>query len=574
MRRWFPLLLVLAPLPLAGQAVTSEFAVAYQAEREGRFDAAAAQFERILGREPANLQALFGLERMLQRLETPRRLLPRLDSALARVPGSTPVWGLLLRTLGALDSVSGLEAAAAQWIARDPRSSEPYREWAFVLAGRGHLREARRVLEDGHARLGGTALLAELAQVAVASGDWGEAAVRWRDAARGDADLLGAAGLGLSQAPVNARDTVVRLLLAEGDTTGRLLAADVLIGWGRADEAWMLLEGALPPEPQPAAGLLRRFADRARVVATPATLRARGRALERVAGMTTGPAAQQARVEAARAYADAGDRDDANRLLAQIADDPAAAPPAAGGAMLAMIGVAADAGRVEEAERRLHEWADRLPAEDRDALRARIVRAWLRQGEVDRAAALLPADSAVETLALAGWIALARGAVTAGIEAFRLAGPFTGTRADVTARTGVLARVQRIAADTLPLLGEAVRALLAADTGRAIGRLAALAERLPAAEGGSDLFAWAGQLAVLAQDDRAARLLGRALAVEPEGPQTPGALLGLAELAARAGRTDEAIERLEALILEHPTSAVVPQARRLLDQVRGRIPTS
>jgi tetratricopeptide (TPR) repeat protein len=569
-RVWLVALLFAAPA--VGQ-VTSEFASAYQAERAGRFADAAAEYERILVREPANLQALFGLERMLQRLEAPARLLPRLDSALARAPGSHTIWGLKLRTLGTLDSLTGVQQTAEQWIAREPRAAEPYREWAFVLAGRALLRDARRVLERGQESLGGSSLLAELAQVAVVAGDWQDATRRWLEAARLDGDFLASAAIGLTQAPSGARAGVIDLLMRqENDSTARLLAADILIAWGRADEAWVLLDSALPADDTRASAVLRRFADRARLVPRPETAIARGRALERVADLTTGPAAQQARVDAARAYADGGDRDAAARMLERIADDPSAAPPQALGAMVTMIGVAADAGRVDEAERRYREWHDRLPADDRDALRARLVHGWLVRGDVPRARTLLPADSSVEAMALVGWVGLAAGQVTRAVEGFRLAGPFTGTRSEATARTGMLARLQRVTADSLAPLGAAVLALLAADTTSAIAHLETLAPQLPPTEGGSDLLAWAGQLAVAADDPRAQPLLERALAMEENGPQTPGALFGLAELAVRGGRTAEAVERLEALILDHPTSAVIPHARRLLDQVRGRVP--
>jgi TolA-binding protein len=40
----------------------------------------------------------------------------------------------------------------------------------------------------------------------------------------------------------------------------------------------------------------------------------------------------------------------------------------------------------------------------------------------------------------------------------------------------------------------------------------------------------------------------------------------------RQGKQGEAITALEELILEYPESAVAPQARRLLDSVRGGVP--
>jgi hypothetical protein len=46
----------------------------------------------------------------------------------------------------------------------------------------------------------------------------------------------------------------------------------------------------------------------------------------------------------------------------------------------------------------------------------------------------------------------------------------------------------------------------------------------------------------------------------------------LAELLLRSGRTAPAVVALEHLLVTWPTSAVVPQARRLLDQAKGAVP--
>jgi hypothetical protein len=48
----------------------------------------------------------------------------------------------------------------------------------------------------------------------------------------------------------------------------------------------------------------------------------------------------------------------------------------------------------------------------------------------------------------------------------------------------------------------------------------------------------------------------------------------LAEVAWRQGRSTDAIAHLEHLILTYPESAIIPQARRLLDRVRGAVPSS
>jgi hypothetical protein len=46
----------------------------------------------------------------------------------------------------------------------------------------------------------------------------------------------------------------------------------------------------------------------------------------------------------------------------------------------------------------------------------------------------------------------------------------------------------------------------------------------------------------------------------------------LAESFVASGKPQESIQHLEHLILTYPQSALVPSARRLLDQLRGRVP--
>ena len=50
--------------------------------------------------------------------------------------------------------------------------------------------------------------------------------------------------------------------------------------------------------------------------------------------------------------------------------------------------------------------------------------------------------------------------------------------------------------------------------------------------------------------------------------------LALAELLFRSGKREQAIAALEHLLVTWPTSAVVPQARRLLDMARGAVPAT
>jgi len=52
----------------------------------------------------------------------------------------------------------------------------------------------------------------------------------------------------------------------------------------------------------------------------------------------------------------------------------------------------------------------------------------------------------------------------------------------------------------------------------------------------------------------------------------PAAELALAELLVSTRRPGEAVDVLEHLILTYPQSALVPQARRKLDEARGAVP--
>jgi TolA-binding protein len=63
------------------------------------------------------------------------------------------------------------------------------------------------------------------------------------------------------------------------------------------------------------------------------------------------------------------------------------------------------------------------------------------------------------------------------------------------------------------------------------------------------------------------------VALHKEAPSTaPAAALALAELLLSSRREAEAVTVLEDLILTYPRSALVPQARRKLDEARGAVP--
>lgn len=553
--------------------VNRELAEAATLESAGRQAEAIARYRAALRSDPGNLAALLGLERLWSATGTLDSLLPLVRGALALDSLDAAVLALGLRVWAQLGRDDSLAAAARRWAAAAPESPDPYREWALALAARGDLAGARRALGLGAQRLGDESLAQELAQLAALAGEWMGATRQWAALARGNPSVLPVASSSLARAPAAARSDMLALLLgAKGDSASRLLAAELLLAWDRAGEAWPLLDGNLPADPALATALLRRFADRARQVRGRQAALVRGYALERLASLEDRVAASRLRLEAAQAYAEAGDVAGAQRLLDQLTG-PERAGPRALPALASMIRALAASGSPEEAERRLDAWADRLGGEERSELRYAVARAWLARERLDRAEAVLAPDSGIEADEIRGWIALYRGDLDRARELLRAAGSSVGSREDATRRLGVLVLLERVPGDRLVELGRAMQELARGDTLTALAHLRQAAQRLAPGGGRADLLQLAGELALARHDHRTAEeVLRAALAADSLGPAAPAAQLALARVLAETGRSDQAMERLEQLILAYPESAVLPQARRLLDWLRGAVP--
>ena len=259
-------------------------------------------------------------------------------------------------------------------------------------------------------------------------------------------------------------------------------------------------------------------------------------------------------------------------MLAGLADDETAPPELAAGATLTLIKILAAEGKLAEAEQRLERHQDGLSGEDlSNAWRDLAVR-WIDAGNLDRAEAAVAHDQSVEGLAVAGKVRLFRGDLRGAFERLQSAGPFAGSRVDATERTALLALIQPIRADSLPGLGQGLLALERGDTATALLELLAVAERLPIDAGGAEVYLLAGRVeAARGRTDRAERHFRMADNAEALAT-APAAELELARLLVRLEREDEAIGVLEHLIITYSGSALVPQARRLLDAVRGAVP--
>jgi thioredoxin-like negative regulator of GroEL len=398
--------------------------------------------------------------------------------------------------------------------------------------------------------------------------DWAGAVREWSTAVAKVSGYRSTAVRALSPAPEEDRSKILRDFGKQTAPTARWLEADLRAQWGDPLGGYQVLSANLPNDRGRAVEAISGFLDQVRDQTGPEARRAQGLALAALADRTPGPGGSQLRLEAAQAFADAGDQAAAKRLLGGMAT----AIDLTSGAGATLVGVLVKEGKVEDAERKLEQLKPGLVSEDWMALRRTVAWGWVRAGKLDRADSMIVADSSVEGLAMAGQLRLFHGDLDSAAILLKLAGPFAGTRDEATARTATLAMLQPIQADTLPALGAGLLAVERGDTARGVQQLEKVADGLPVDAGGAEIRLYAGRLAQSAGRTADAERLLRSAAVPDAKTTAPAAELALAQLLLDSGRAKEATEVLEQMILGFPESALVPQARRLLDQARGAVP--
>jgi tetratricopeptide (TPR) repeat protein len=342
--------------------------------------------------------------------------------------------------------------------------------------------------------------------------------------------------------------------------------------WGNPVAGFEVLSRALPPTPSAAIEVLRQFNELIQPLGTRDARRAQGMSLEAMGERATGTTASRYRGEAARLYAESGDSESARRMLSRLAADSTAPRSVASDAGATLVTVLLDEGKVADAARELARPRTALTAEQLQTLNRRIALGWARTGNLDRADSAVQADSTVEGFDLAGRLKLYRGDLASARNLLRMAGPYAGTRDEATSRTAILALLQPIEEDSLPELGRAMLHLEQRDTAKAITELTDLAGRLPLEAGGSDLRLQVGRLQRAQGKAADAEQSFRKAMENKTGASAPAAALELARILAATNRQAEGVALLEQLILDHPESAVIPQARRLLDEIRGAVP--
>ena len=561
--------LLLLAGPAAAQADTS-LSRAFDLERRGAFSAAADAYRGLLQREPGNLAAILGLQRTLTPLGREGELGPLLAPVLRADP--TPaVFDVALRAWLAAGERDSVRSIVAQWARVDPDHLAPYREWGDLLLSRRDAAGARQAYEAGRAVSGdSTSFAVELAQAETSAGDLASAAVEWTRAVGQFPSMRLAAVAALGQAPAAKRGAILHALDAAG-RGGRSIATLLSAGWGDAAGAVDRIAADLAGGSGDV-GVLQTLVVQLRSKTAASARGALGKALELLAERQSGPAIPALRLEAARAYADGGDRASARRMLSLVLADPGASAALGPRSARIVIGVLIAEGDLNEAERQLDHPPAGLAPDDARALRRQLALASARAGDLVRAQRLLVADSSVETAAVQGRLFLYKGDLGNARRALKWAGPFAGDRAEATERVRMLALLQPIEADTLPALGAGIWALDRGDTAAAVAALAPLADSLPPAKGGAEVAFLLGRVSNARGDTLGSgRWLRRAVA-DSVGATSPAAEYALARYLATRGRRGEAIASLQHLILTWPTSAVVPEARRLLEQLQGPAP--
>jgi tetratricopeptide (TPR) repeat protein len=259
-------------------------------------------------------------------------------------------------------------------------------------------------------------------------------------------------------------------------------------------------------------------------------------------------------------------------MLTRIATDTSSGPAVTAGATATLIELLVREGKADEASDQLQRYRSALPVDDYLRLRRAIALRWAQGGDLDRAEALIASDSSVEALALGGRFRLYAGDLKGTTEMWKGAGPFAGTREEATERSLILALIQPIGPDTHVALGRAFRTLDGGDTLGAAKLFEQTGRELPVDGGRAETTLFAGRLyADGGRKDEAERAL-RAANLKEAPATAAAASLELGRLLFGQHRVEEASRVLEQMILDYPGSALLPQARRLLDEARGAVP--
>jgi tetratricopeptide (TPR) repeat protein len=552
-------LAALHPRVLRAQEESPVVLRALDLESAGRNREAAQLFRSALHAQP-NAGALLGLERVYAELGMSDSLLPALDTLIAARPREALYRTVQLRTLQILRRDDQLRAAFERWTREVPRDPTPYREYARVLLQLGRSGAADSVVQRGRISLGTSRDLEyETAQLRAAQGQWEPSAESWRRALADAPHLAGAASYALAPTPAPVRDRIRDILLAPPlDAGARRAIAELELTWGRPQAAWDALR-VLPPDTATATV----WADfGARALAEERFSVARDALGASVRARRT----PQLALTAASAALRAGSPAEVFTLapLSDVEADPARL---ARDYLPLHVEALSSLRRASEAEALVTKYDRYLAPGQRMRLARTLANAWVRAGDLGRAReALRTAGADADSSDAAGWLALYDGRLSSAralLKGARDPGPDLALALSIVARTR---------GDSAPQLGAAFLALARGDSATAAARFADAADRHPDAAAAM-LLAAARIRAALHDETGAVALWKRIVTDQAESPEAAESELEWARALRRAGDTAGASAHLEHLILSAPQSALLPQARRELEILRGTVPS-
>jgi tetratricopeptide (TPR) repeat protein len=528
-------------------------------ENSGKNREAAQLFRSALRTQP-NSSALLGLERVYAELGMSDSLLPALDSLIAARPREPLYRSVQLRTLQILRRDDQLRTAFERWVRDVPRDPTPYREYARVLLQLGRSSVADSIVQRGRLSLGTSRDLEyETAQLRAAQGQWEPSAQSWRRALADAPHLAGAAAYALAPTPAPVRDRIRDILLSPPvDIGSRRAIAELELTWGRPQAAWDALR--VLPSDTAAATVWAEFG--ARALAEERFSVARDALGAAVRARRTPALALTAASAALRAGSPAE-----VFTLAPLADVDADPARLARDYLPLHVEALAALHRAGDAEALVMKYDRYLAPGQRMRLARTLANAWVRAGDLARARGALRASGAdADSTDAAGWLALYEGRLSdarALLKSAREPGP------ELAQALGIVARTK---GDSAPQLGAAFLALARGDSAGAADRFVAAAAR-HADAAPAMLLAAARIRASLHDDSGATALWTRIVADHADSPEAAESELEWARALRRGGDNAAATAHLEHLILSAPQSALLPQARRELEIVRGTVPS-
>jgi tetratricopeptide (TPR) repeat protein len=539
--------------------------------------------ERILlaalARDAGSLSALISLERLLRVQGRLSDIVGPVQALLRTDPTSPIGYQMLVRAYSTLDRVPDLQQAAESWIRATPRLETPYREIATVYRQRGDVPTALQVLQRGRERIGREeALSFELGDVYAGLGEAQRAAVEWAHFIGKDAsgfNLVQRHAAALPDGGAQLLPLLVDQLTRGGTTPARRRAAATLaVDAGLGVQAEAIVR-------QVAAGLkgaeLQGFL-------VEVARRADGARLPRLAywayAQMLAAGGPEARLLAVRSRLAelalaAGDTAAARSQFAVLEQASATGSPERRQALSLRIELAARSGDAAGAARALATFRQEFPdAVELDGVAAAVGNAWLARGQPDSAGQATAGVKGPRSSFVLGRIQLQRGNLGDARNALLAAA--AGLRgSDATEAIGLVSLLGRLSPTGGQLLGRAVALTQEGKRKEAVDLLQKAAASLDESDRAPVLDYAAGVADHAGLDADAEALRRQIITVYPRALEAPAALLALGRaLSDRPASFEEARQLLEKLVIDYPKSALVPEARRELDLLQGRIPRS